>query len=735
MARRLYKSATSGREVRFTPEEVLAMILSKAKQNAEAYLHSTVKEVQISVPADFGIRKYDAVRDAAAIAGLEVIELLPSPTCASYVLGIERPEEEMYSYVIADVGAGGFSVSVMSSEEGVNEVVSVAGDLGLGGEDFLKTLVRHFAEKVKSMWNKDITKNNRAIRRLRSACEQAICHLSSAQSTEIHLEALCEGRDFFHQLTRQDFESISVGLIKKMRQTLDQAMDDAGVTTSEVKYVFPLGGCSRMLQFRKVLSDYFEYKDLDRFLDTEEAQVCGLAIGSSIKVGDKSNSRTDGSLLLSVLPKSLGVGTLGAGTQVQFVDTILLKNSMMITRKESVFSLSLSTIQGKAAKPASDLSPGTRAVDFYEGEGSLASRNELVGTLDLDSILPLPGPEVIRLKVKLNAKPGFQVKATVTVPGKNRENKKTMSMFLGNRMSEQCLRQSITNEARYRSADEAEAQRVDLRVAVDWKIYDLSELLTMNYEMVRERISDLPETLQKMRIWMEANEDASWDGYHSRLQVLNSIQRDLQEDRGTQARSSQSPVDPAPKYQREPPTASRTSRPRLLKKEINEMVSWLDQIRDEFDARKQVLVDKLAAFPDNDSEASDRGGTDERVPNVGGGGGGRAGTARPYHPPPSMDPAELFESHFDGSKQSYSAADLERISAYLRTTGHEEHSRHPKLYTVLRLIDELRLFNQFVEDGVTDASIPLSYHSLPPSINLEITNKFIGRQTAVPFEV
>ncbi|KAK8127227.1 hypothetical protein PG984_008335 [Apiospora sp. TS-2023a] len=733
-----------GREVQFTPEEILAMILSKAKQNAEAYLRATVKEVQISVPADFGIRKYDAVRDAAAIAGLEVIELLPSPTCASYVLGVGRPEKDIYSYVLVDAGAGGLSVSVLSSEEGVHEVLSVAGDPGLGGEDFLKNLVFHFAGTIKSMWNKDIAKTKRAIQRLRGSCEQAIRDLSSAQSTQIHIESLYEGRDFYHHLTRQDFESFSVLLLQRMRATVDQALDEAKVAKSEVKYVFPLGGCSRMPQIRKLLSDYFEGKDLDGFLDTEEAQVHGLAAGCSVKMGEQSNSRLAGSLLISVLPKSLGVGTLGAptefgiiNTRVGLVDNILRKNSMMISKRDLVCSLPLedcdpsvphSPQHGKA-KPTGSLSSRGSTIVFYEGEGLLASDNERVGTLQLGPILPAPGPEGIDLKIELYARNGFQVQATATTFGARHELHNSRSVSLGNRMAEKRLQRLIADEAEYRKADDAEAQRVDQRVELDQRISYLSEMLSADSEVVVKKKPDLPGILQSMRTWMEENEDASLDQYRSRQQILNSIQWDLQ-DKGTQSQTNQATPDPAPPYEKDPDAKAWTPRsPSLLRKEIREVISWLDRTRNEFDERKKQLEQTLEGLTDIASDPSD-GEADDPDPKDRN--GGTPSSAPPHKRPPSMDAAERFASHFNGSKQTYTPADLDMISAYLRTQGEEKHSRNPKLYTVLRLIDGLHLFDHFVERGVSDALIPrLSYESLPPAINMEIARKFMGRRSVV----
>ncbi|KAK8059131.1 heat shock 70 kDa protein [Apiospora saccharicola] len=729
-----------GNEVQFTPQEVLAMILSKAKQNAEAYLHSTVKEVQISVPADFGVRKYDAVRDAAAIAGLKVIELLPSPTCASYLLGVTRPQKDPYSYVIVDAGASGFSACVMSSENGVHQVLSVVGDLGLGGEDFLKILVNRFAKTIKSMWDKDITTDRRAIQRLRSACEQAIWDLSSAQSTDVHIPALYEGHDFNDHLTRQNFESYISGLMTSMRDMLNRVLREAKVTKSDVKHIFPLGGCSRMPQIRKLLSEFFYGMDLDGFLDAAEAQAYGLAAGRAIKMGDQSNRRLTGSLLISVLPKSFGVGTLGAGFDAGLVQGILRKNST-INKDESVFSLSLDDQDPDVPRPrkhgktksTDSLSPCVRVLDFYEGESSYASMNEHVGSLQLGPLLVPPKPEPISLSVELHARTGLQVQATVTVLGVGHGQMSPVSVHLGNRMPQESLRQSIADETRYQRADDFEAQRVSQRVRLDRQISDMSEMLSTNYDLVVKIRPDLPGTLRGMRTWLDENQDATLNDYQSRFQILTSIQWDLQ-DRSTQGSQSQPSANPAPQHRENADGVTRTpKKANLLKKEIQEMISWLDQVQIDFEERRKQLMNKLTDLTDSSSDASD-GETGERD-STDGCSGRTAGSARPYQPPPSRTPAEIFESHFDGSKESYTAADLKMISAFLRATGPEGHSKNPKLYTILRLIGELHLFHQFVEDGVSDASIPLDYESLPSSINMRVATKFINQQKVVSFEL
>ncbi|KAK7957277.1 uncharacterized protein PG986_006499 [Apiospora aurea] len=704
-----------GEEMRFTPEEVLAMILAKAKQNAETYLDATAKEVLLSVPADFGIRKYDAVRNAAAIAGLEVLDLHPSSVCVSYVLGITRPEEEI-TYVMADMGAGGFNVSVVTSEESIHEVLSVAG-----------LLVRYFADEIRSSWYKDITKNKRALQRLRGACEKAVCDLSSAQATEVHLESLVDGRDFVHRFTRQDFESISFLLFEGMRQVLDRALEDARATKSKVNYVFALGGCSRIPQVQNVLSDYFENKELDRFLDAEEAQVCGLAVGAAIKTDKQPNTRTIESLLLSVVPRSLGIETHSGRVQ-----KILPKNSTTPTKGQASLSLSLTDFDpgisynanGGKMKPDGDLAPGTRTLRFYEGEGAYTSSNELVGTLPLDAILPPPGPEMTSLEVRMDVTSATRVTGTVKVAGTVAYEKKMkeISISLGNHMPAQRLQQSITNEAYYRRADEKEAQRLAQRVELDRQISSMSEMCAVDDNLERRR-PGLSFTIQSMRSWLEANEDATLNNYRAKLQELRDIQRKLQNG-GTQAHTSRpsSAGDAPPQYQEEPNTASRMSVPLHVKGEVQEMMDWLDAVRSEFDVRHRKLQATLEAFQNitNDERAVKHGS-----------GGAPGSSARPYQPPPTRDPAEVFESHFDGSKTCYTTADLQMISTWLRVQGQEEQSKNPKLYTVLRLVDGLDMFVQFTRHGISDASFPLALKSLPSSIELEVALKFFDQQAVV----
>ncbi|KAK8050908.1 hypothetical protein PG993_002293 [Apiospora rasikravindrae] len=708
-----------GKEMRFTPEEVLAMILAKAKQNAEKYLDATVTKVLLSVPADFGIRKYDAVRNAAAIAGLEVLDLMPSPVCASYVLGITRPEKEI-THVIADMGAGGFNVSVVASEGGMHEVLAVAGDPGLG------------ARIWSSFWSatsptrSDITKNKRALQRLRGACEKAICDLSSAQATEIHLDSLCDGRDFVrHRFTRQEFESLSFLFFERIRQVLDRALDGARVTKPKVNYVFPLGGCSRIPQVQNVLSDYFDSEELDRFLDAEEAQVRGLAVGAYIKTDKQQSPNTIESLLLSVVPKSLGVETRSGRVQ-----KILPGNTTIPTKNYMVFSLSLTdfspgtsyTANGGRTMPDGELAPGTRTLRFYEGEGTSASSSELVGTLSLDAILPPPGPEMASLEVKLDVANATRVTGTVAVAGTSpyANKKREVTVSLGNPIPAQRLQQSISDEAYYRRADEKEAQRLAQRVELDEQIYSMSEMCSVD-DGVERRRPGLRSTIQSMRSWLEANEDATLRDYRAKLQELHDIRQKLESGgKEAQARRPSSAGDPPPRYQEDPTSAPPASTPRHLKEEIREMMAWLDAVRSEFDVRHRKLEAALQEFKDiiNLDSSGGRGQTTD-------------GGVNPNADPPTRDAAELFESHFDGTKTSYTTADFKMISTWLRLKGQEDHSENPKLYTVLRLIDGLDLFALFTRHGVSDASFPLALKSLPSSIELEAALKFFDQQAVV----
>ncbi|TFY65024.1 hypothetical protein EVJ58_g2244 [Rhodofomes roseus] len=268
-----------------TPEEISAMVSSKMKETAEAYLGKTITHTVVTVPAYFNDAQRQATKDAGTIAGLQVLRIINEPTATAIAYGLDKKNGES-QIIVYDLGGGTFDVSLLSIDDGVFEVLATAGDTHLGGEDFDNRVMDHLIKQYKKTGT-DVLSNLRAMGKLKREVEKSKRTLSSQQSTRIEIESFENGNDFSETLTRAKFEEINMDLFRKTMKPVEQVLKDANLKKEDIDEVVLVGGSTRIPRVQQLLKEYFG-KEPSKGINPDEAVAYGAAVQGGILSGDES---------------------------------------------------------------------------------------------------------------------------------------------------------------------------------------------------------------------------------------------------------------------------------------------------------------------------------------------------------------------------------------------------------------------------------------------------------------
>jgi len=445
----------------YAPPEISAMILSKIKADAEAYLGEAVTQAVITVPAYFNDSQRNATKDAGKIAGLEVLRIINEPTASSLAYGLDRRADE--TIAVYDLGGGTFDISILDVGDGVFEVKATNGDTFLGGDDFDQRVMDWIVQEFQKDQGLDLRNDRQALQRLKESAEKAKIELSSVAETEINLPFITADstgpKHLNITLTRSKLEQLTEDLIERSVRPCTQALDDAGLKPENIDEVILVGGMTRMPAVREAVRRIFG-KEPHKGVNPDEVVAVGAAIQAGVLGGEVKDI-----LLLDVTPLTLSIETLG-GVATALID----RNTTIPTRKTQVFST--------AADSQNEVE-----INAVQGERSMAADNKSLGKFRLDGIPPAPrGVPQIEVTFDIDADGILQVSATDKATGRSQHITLTASSGLSEDEVEKMRQDAETNA----DQDVQRKLRAEARNNADSAIYAAQKMLTQQNASLEE---------------------------------------------------------------------------------------------------------------------------------------------------------------------------------------------------------------------------------------------------------